>query len=37
LTMTDWPKTTPLGILELTVFGKPAGSLPAAVPIPVTR
>ena len=37
LTMTNWPKTTPLGILEFTVFGKPAESLPAAVPIPVNR
>ena len=37
LTLTDWPKTTPLGILEFTVFGKPSGYLPAAVPIPVTR
>jgi xylan 1,4-beta-xylosidase len=37
LTMTNWPRTTPLGILEFTVFGKPAESLPAAVPIPVTH
>jgi xylan 1,4-beta-xylosidase len=36
LTMTNWPKTTPLGIIEFTVFGKPADSLPAAVPIPET-
>ena len=34
LTMTNWPKTTPLGIIEFTVFGKPAGYLPAEVPIP---
>ena len=34
LTMMSWPKTTPLGIIEFTVFGKPAGFLPAAVPIP---
>jgi len=34
LTMTNWPKTAPLGIIEFTVFGKPAESLPAAVPIP---
>jgi xylan 1,4-beta-xylosidase len=34
LTMTNWPRTTPLGIIEFTVFGKPAGSLPAAVAIP---
>ena len=37
LTMTNWPKTTPLGIIEFTVFGKPADSLPAQVPIPVAR
>jgi xylan 1,4-beta-xylosidase len=37
LTMANWPKTTPLGIIEFTVFGKPAESLPAAVPIPVAR
>jgi hypothetical protein len=34
LTLTNWPKATPLGIIEFTVFGKPADSLPAAVPIP---
>jgi len=37
LTMTNWPRTTTLGILEFTVFGKPAESLPAEQPIPVTR
>jgi hypothetical protein len=37
LTLTDWPKTSPLGIIEFTVFGKPAESLPAAVAIPVTE
>jgi xylan 1,4-beta-xylosidase len=37
LTMTNWPRTTPLGIIEFTVFGKPAESLPAAQPIPGTR
>ena len=37
LTMTNWPRTTPLGILEFTVFGRPAGSLPAEQPIPVTH
>lgn len=35
LTITNWPRTTPLGILEFTVFGKAAGFLTAAVPIPV--
>lgn len=33
LTMINWPRATPLGIIEFTVFGKPAGSLPAAQPI----
>jgi hypothetical protein len=37
LTMTNWPRATPLGIIEFTVFGNPAGSLPAAVAIPATR
>jgi xylan 1,4-beta-xylosidase len=35
LTMTNWPRATPLGIIEFTVFGKPEESLPAEVPIPV--
>lgn len=34
LTMTNWPRATPLGIIEFTIFGKPAGSLPAAQPGP---
>jgi xylan 1,4-beta-xylosidase len=34
LTMTNWPRATPLGVIEFTVFGKAAGSLPAAQPIP---
>jgi hypothetical protein len=37
LTITNWPRATPLGIIEFTVFGKPAGSLPAAQPIPPAR
>ncbi len=37
LTMINWPRATPLGIIEFTVFGKPAGSLPAAQPIPAPR
>jgi hypothetical protein len=37
LTMIDWPRTTPLGILEFTVFGKPADFLPSQVPIPVNK
>jgi hypothetical protein len=34
LTVTKWPVSYPLGIIEFTVFGKPAESLPAAQPIP---
>jgi xylan 1,4-beta-xylosidase len=34
LTMINWPRATPLGIIEFTVFGQPAESLPAAQPIP---
>jgi hypothetical protein len=37
LTMINWPRATPLGIIEFTVFGKPSGSLPAAQPIPRVR
>jgi hypothetical protein len=37
LTITNWPRTTPLGVLEFTVFGKPAESLPAAVAIPAAH
>ena len=37
LTIINWPRATPLGIIEFTVFGKPAGSLPAAQPIPMAR
>ena len=34
LVMTNWPRSSPLGIIEFTVFGQPTGSLPAAVAIP---
>jgi hypothetical protein len=34
LTLLNWPRATPLGVIEFTVFGKPAGALPAAQPIP---
>jgi xylan 1,4-beta-xylosidase len=34
LTVTNWPRAMPLGIIEFTIFGKPAGSLAAAPPIP---
>jgi len=37
LTLTNWPKTAPLGIIEFTVFGKPAESLPAEQPIPIPQ
>ena len=34
LTVTDWPKTEPLGVIEFTLFGNPTESLPAKEPIP---
>jgi len=37
LILTDWPQERPAGIIEFTVFGKPADSLPAEQPIPLTR
>ena len=37
LTLTGWPKASPLGIIEFTVFGKSAGSFPAEQAIPVTE
>lgn len=37
LTMINWPRATPLGIIELTVFGRPSGSLPAVQLIPPPR
>ena len=37
LTLLNWPRTAPLGVIEFTIFGKPAESLPAAVPIPTVR
>lgn len=35
LTVTDWPKEHPLGIIDFTVFGYPDGYDPAAVATPV--
>ena len=35
LTVTDWPKNNPLGIIDFTVFGYPDGYDPAAVATPV--
>src|SRR5258708_22380922 len=37
LTMINWPRATPLGIIEFTIFGKAAEWLPAAQPIPGVR
>ena len=34
LTMLDWPKTSPLSILDFSVFGKPTGYLPSQIPVP---
>ena len=35
LTVTDWPKSSPLGIIDFTVFGYPDGYDPPAVATPV--
>ena len=35
LTITDWPKESPLGVIEVTFFGTPGGYLPAEVATPV--
>ena len=35
LTITDWPKESPLGVIEVTFFGTPGGDLPAEVATPV--
>jgi hypothetical protein len=37
LIMINWPTSIPLGIIEFTIFGQPADSLPAEQPIPKTR
>jgi len=37
LIMTNWPRTIPLGILEFTVFGRAADSMPATEPVPDIR
>lgn len=34
LTITGWPKSSPLGVIEFTVFGRATGMLPAAVATP---
>ncbi len=34
ITFTDWPKTSPFGVIDFTVFGKPDGSIPEKVAIP---
>ena len=35
VTVTDWPKEYPLGVIDFTVFGYPDGYDPAAVATPV--
>ncbi len=34
LVMLDWPKGSPLGILDFSVFGKPTGWSPSQTPVP---
>ena len=37
LTMLDWPKTSPLHILDFSVFGRPTGYSPSQVPVPALK
>ena len=37
LTMLDWPKASPLSILDFSVFGKATGYSPSQVPVPTPK
>jgi len=37
LTMLDWPKSSPLNILDFSVFGKATGYSPSQVPVPALK
>jgi hypothetical protein len=37
LTMLDWPKNSPLSILDFSVFGKATGWSPSQVPVPTPK
>jgi hypothetical protein len=37
LTMLDWPKGSPLSILDFSVFGKATGYSPSQVPVPTPK
>ena len=37
LTMLDWPKNSPLSILDFSVFGKATGYSPSQVPVPTPK
>jgi hypothetical protein len=35
--MLDWPKASPLSILDFSVFGKATGYSPSQVPVPTPK
>ena len=37
LTMLDWPKASPLSILDFSVFGRATGYSPSQVPVPTPK
>jgi hypothetical protein len=37
LTMLDWPKNSPLSILDFSVFGKATGYSPSQIPVPTPK
>ena len=37
LTMLDWPKNSPLSILDFSVFGKATGYSPSMIPVPALK
>ena len=37
LTMLDWPRTSPLSILDFSVFGRATGYSPSQVPVPTPK
>jgi hypothetical protein len=37
LTMLDWPKGSPLSILDFSVFGRATGYSPSQVPVPTPK
>jgi hypothetical protein len=37
LTILDWPKNTPLSVLDFSVFGRPTGYSPSQIPVPALK